>query len=100
MRVMFEPWFVNHKVDMVLAGHVHSYERSVNFSLPNTISFCINFLLCCLMDLLTCLNLLQERVSNVQYNITNGLSSPVKNHSAPVYITIGDGGNIEGIADR
>ncbi|KAJ0040067.1 hypothetical protein Pint_28365 [Pistacia integerrima] len=69
MRVMFEPWFVDHKVDIVLAGHVHSYERS-------------------------------ERVSNVQYNITNGLSSPVKNHSAPVYITIGDGGNIEGIANR
>ncbi|XP_073289854.1 purple acid phosphatase 5-like [Primulina huaijiensis] len=41
-----------------------------------------------------------ERISNVQYNITNGLSAPVKNSSAPVYITIGDGGNIEGVADN
>ncbi|CAI9103753.1 OLC1v1002294C2 [Oldenlandia corymbosa var. corymbosa] len=29
MRVMFEPWFVKYKVDMVFAGHVHAYERSV-----------------------------------------------------------------------
>ncbi|PWA99271.1 purple acid phosphatase [Artemisia annua] len=67
MRVMFEPWFVEHKVDLVFAGHVHSYERS-------------------------------ERVSNIAYNIVNGECSPVKNLSAPVYITIGDGGNIEGLA--
>ncbi|XP_075645831.1 purple acid phosphatase 5-like [Castanea sativa] len=67
MRVTFEPWFVQHKVDLVFAGHVHSYERS-------------------------------ERISNVKYNITNGLSTPVKDSSAPVYITIGDGGNIEGLA--
>ncbi|KAI3443536.1 hypothetical protein Pfo_000201 [Paulownia fortunei] len=68
MRVMFEPWFVQNKVDIVFAGHVHSYERS-------------------------------ERISNVQYNITNGLSAPIKDTSAPVYITIGDGGNIEGLAN-
>ena len=30
MRVMFEPWFVKYKVDVVLAGHVHAYERSVS----------------------------------------------------------------------
>lgn len=29
MRVMFEPWLVAHKVDIVFAGHVHAYERSV-----------------------------------------------------------------------
>ncbi|CAF2247752.1 unnamed protein product [Brassica rapa subsp. narinosa] len=68
MRVMFESWFVNSKVDLVLAGHVHAYERS-------------------------------ERVSNIKYNITNGLSTPVKDPNAPIYITIGDGGNIEGIAN-
>lgn len=30
MRVMYEPWFVEHKVDIVFAGHVHAYERSVS----------------------------------------------------------------------
>lgn len=68
MRVMFESWFVQYKVDLVFAGHVHAYERT-------------------------------ERVSNIHYNITNGLCTPVRDPSAPVYITIGDGGNIEGIAD-
>ncbi|KAG9456805.1 hypothetical protein H6P81_001313 [Aristolochia fimbriata] len=67
MRVMFEPWLVKYKVDLVFAGHVHAYERS-------------------------------ERVSNIAYNIVNGLCSPVKDDSAPVYITIGDGGNHEGLA--
>ncbi|KAK4772185.1 hypothetical protein SAY86_013960 [Trapa natans] len=67
MRVMFEPLFVQYKVDLVFAGHVHAYERS-------------------------------ERVSNVAYNIANGMCTPVRDQSAPVYITIGDGGNIEGLA--
>ncbi|PWA73973.1 purple acid phosphatase 2 [Artemisia annua] len=62
---MFEPWFVEDKVDLVFAGHVHSYERS-------------------------------EHVSNAAYNILNRECSPVKNLSATVYITIGDGDNIEG----
>nr|GLL48826.1 purple acid phosphatase 1-like isoform X1 [Ipomoea trifida] len=67
MRVLYEPWFVEYKVDVVFAGHVHSYERT-------------------------------ERVSNVAYNIVNGLCSPKNDSSAPVYITIGDGGNSEGLA--
>ncbi|XP_027160129.1 purple acid phosphatase 2 [Coffea eugenioides] len=67
MRVMYEPWFVRYKVDLVFAGHVHAYERS-------------------------------ERISNVAYNVVNGLCSPVSDLSAPVYITIGDGGNLEGLA--
>ncbi|CAL5354930.1 unnamed protein product [Camellia sinensis] len=67
MRVMYEPWFVKYKVDVVFAGHVHAYERS-------------------------------ERVSNIAYNIVNGICSPVRDQSAPVYITIGDGGNLEGLA--
>ncbi|KAJ8767226.1 hypothetical protein K2173_013623 [Erythroxylum novogranatense] len=66
MRVMYEPWFVESKVDVVFAGHVHAYERS-------------------------------ERISNVAYNIVNGKCSAVKDQSAPVYITIGDGGNVEGL---
>ncbi|XP_031127284.1 purple acid phosphatase 2 [Ipomoea triloba] len=67
MRVMYEPWFVQHKVDLVFAGHVHAYERS-------------------------------ERISNVAYNIVNGKCTPVRDQSAPIYITIGDGGNLEGLA--
>ncbi|GJW77288.1 purple acid phosphatase 2-like protein [Tanacetum coccineum] len=39
-----------------------------------------------------------ERVSNIDYNIVNGKCSPVPDESAPIYITIGDGGNIEGLA--
>ncbi|KAK8562979.1 hypothetical protein V6N12_011041 [Hibiscus sabdariffa] len=69
MRVMYEPWFVQHKVDVVLSGHVHAYERS-------------------------------ERISNIAYTIVNGKCGPVKDQSAPVYITIGDGGNIEGLANN
>lgn len=41
--------------------------------------------------------IMQERVSNVVYNILNREYSSVKNLSAPVYITIGDGGNVEGL---
>ncbi|CAM8911647.1 unnamed protein product [Rhodiola kirilowii] len=67
MRVMFEPWFVQYKVDVVISGHVHAYERS-------------------------------ERVSNIKYNVVNGLCQPTKDNDAPVYITIGDGGNLEGLA--
>uniref|UniRef100_A0A0E0BVP7 Purple acid phosphatase n=1 Tax=Oryza glumipatula TaxID=40148 RepID=A0A0E0BVP7_9ORYZ len=68
MRVEFERWLVDAKADVVLAGHVHSYERT-------------------------------RRVSNVAYDIANGMATPVFNRSAPVYINIGDGGNIEGLAD-
>ncbi|XP_073045674.1 purple acid phosphatase 2-like [Primulina eburnea] len=39
-----------------------------------------------------------ERISNIAYNVVNGLCTPVHDLSAPVYITIGDGGNIEGLA--
>ncbi|XP_076910025.1 purple acid phosphatase 2-like [Bidens hawaiensis] len=67
MRVMFEPLFVEYKVDIVFAGHVHAYERS-------------------------------NRISNIAYNIVNGKCTPVFDQNAPVYITIGDGGNIEGLA--
>ncbi|XP_052200704.1 purple acid phosphatase-like [Diospyros lotus] len=66
MRVIYEPWLVQYKVDVVFAGHVHAYERS-------------------------------ERVSNIAYNIVNGLCTPIDDPSAPVYITIGDGGNLEGL---
>ncbi|KAJ8772623.1 hypothetical protein K2173_027800 [Erythroxylum novogranatense] len=66
MRVMYEKWFVEYKVDVVFSGHVHAYERS-------------------------------ERISNIAYNIVNGLCTPIRDQHAPVYITIGDGGNLEGL---
>ncbi|KAK9165398.1 hypothetical protein Scep_000589 [Stephania cephalantha] len=69
MRVMFEPWFVQNKVDLVFSGHVHAYERS-------------------------------HRFSNVAYRVSNGQCTPAYDKSGPVYITIGDGGNVEGIANR
>ncbi|XP_076957030.1 bifunctional purple acid phosphatase 26-like [Bidens hawaiensis] len=40
------------------------------------------------------------RISNIQYNITGGISYPVPDKFAPVYITVGDGGNQEGLASR
>ncbi|XP_072963274.1 phosphoenolpyruvate phosphatase-like [Typha angustifolia] len=67
MRAAFESWFVQYKVDIIFAGHVHAYERSY-------------------------------RISNVNYNITSG--NPVPNKSAPIYVTVGDGGNQEGLALR
>ncbi|MCO5562362.1 hypothetical protein L7F22_015988 [Adiantum nelumboides] len=67
MRAEFETWFLNYKVDVVFAGHVHAYERS-------------------------------RRVSNVASSILNGPRIPTHDKSAPVYVTVGDGGNIEGLA--
>lgn len=39
----------------------------------------------------------QERISNIHYNVVNGNCTPMSDQSAPVYITIGDGGNQEGL---
>ncbi|KAL6876449.1 hypothetical protein ACP4OV_013021 [Aristida adscensionis] len=58
MRAEFEGWLVGAKADLVLAGHVHAYERF--------------------------------------FPVFDGR----RNSGAPVYINVGDGGNIEGIADR
>lgn len=108
MRVMYEPWFVQYKVDVVFAGHVHAYERTVS-SLPVSLGSALWGLNhnTCLMEKslfrscsMTDLCILQERVSNIAYNIVNGLCTPVKDQSAPVYITIGDGGNLEGLATK
>ncbi|OAE26723.1 hypothetical protein AXG93_3310s1220 [Marchantia polymorpha subsp. ruderalis] len=67
MRVIFEQFLVEYKVDVVFAGHVHAYERT-------------------------------HPVSNVQYDIVNGQCNPLVAESSPVYIVIGDGGNIEGLS--
>lgn len=99
MRVAFESWFVQHKVDLVVAGHVHSYERTVSFQFQNS-ELSKLIVAHWYINLSKLFQLLQNRFSNVQYNITNGISTPVKDPSAPVYLTIGDGGNIEGLADR
>ena len=42
----------------------------------------------------------QKRVSNAAYDIVNGECTPVFNPSSPVYITVGDGGNQEGLAAK
>ncbi|PIA42298.1 hypothetical protein AQUCO_02000032v1 [Aquilegia coerulea] len=67
MRAAFESWFVQYKVDLIFAGHVHAYERSYRFS-------------------------------NIHYNVSSGDRYPIFDKSAPVYITVGDGGNQEGLA--
>ncbi|GAB4828232.1 Bifunctional purple acid phosphatase 26 [Ancistrocladus abbreviatus] len=69
MRSVFEEWFVRYKVDVVLAGHVHAYERS-------------------------------HRISNIRYNVSSGERYPVPDKSAPIYLTVGDGGNQEGLAGK
>ncbi|MQL90060.1 hypothetical protein Taro_022641 [Colocasia esculenta] len=131
MRVMYEPWFVKYRVDVVFAGHVHAYERSVCVHIIHssvtshkpcvrTSASCtrLPFLPALLVyvisnwgggsmlltiDGVVCFFShpslpLQERISNIAYNIVNGVCTPVPDQSAPVYITIGDGGNLEGLA--
>lgn len=39
----------------------------------------------------------QERISNIEYKIFSRLCTPKSDQSAPVYITIGDGGNLKGL---
>ncbi|KAK8543244.1 hypothetical protein V6N13_136227 [Hibiscus sabdariffa] len=41
----------------------------------------------------------QHRFSNIRYNVSSGERYPVPDESAPIYITVGDGGNVEGLAD-
>ena len=48
-------------------------------------------------DILFCF---QYRISNIHYNVTSGEQYPVPDKSAPVYITVGDGGNQEGLAGK
>ncbi|GJR03547.1 bifunctional purple acid phosphatase 26 [Tanacetum coccineum] len=38
------------------------------------------------------------RISKIHYNVTGGASYPIPDKSARVYITVGDGGNQEGLA--
>ena len=46
------------------------------------------------------LKIFQYRISNIHFNVTSGDRYPVPDKSAPVYITVGDGGNQEGLAGR
>ncbi|KAG1337898.1 Purple acid phosphatase [Cocos nucifera] len=41
-----------------------------------------------------------ERISNIAYNKTSKDRTPTLDSSAPVYITVADGGNIEGLANN
>lgn len=40
------------------------------------------------------------RISNIDYEVSDGERYPVPNEAAPIYITVGDGGNQEGLAGR
>ncbi|KAG5594067.1 hypothetical protein H5410_035299 [Solanum commersonii] len=40
------------------------------------------------------------RISNIHYNVSGGDAYPVPDKAAPIYITVGDGGNSEGLASR
>ncbi|XP_016509637.1 bifunctional purple acid phosphatase 26 [Nicotiana tabacum] len=40
------------------------------------------------------------RISNIHYNVSGGDAYPVPDKTAPIYITVGDGGNQEGLASR
>ena len=42
----------------------------------------------------------QYRISNIRYNVSSGDHYPVPDKLAPVYVTVGDGGNQEGLAGR
>ncbi|CAN6335265.1 unnamed protein product [Urochloa humidicola] len=41
-----------------------------------------------------------HRFSNIKYNVTDGKCTPIADRRAPVYVVVGDGGNIEGLADE
>jgi len=49
---------------------------------------------------INCFFQFQYRVSNIHYNVSSGDRFPAADESAPVYITVGDGGNQEGLAGR
>lgn len=40
----------------------------------------------------------QYKYSNIKYSLSNPVVTPVPDESAPVYIVIGDGGNLENAA--
>ena len=42
----------------------------------------------------------QYRISNIKFNVSSGPAYPVPDKSAPIYVTVGDGGNKEGLAER
>ena len=44
--------------------------------------------------------ILQFSVSNIKSDLMNGDCLPVLNDDAPVYVVIGDGGNVEGLASQ
>ncbi|MBA0777807.1 hypothetical protein Gotri_005780 [Gossypium trilobum] len=124
MRAVFEHWFVRHRVDFIFAGHVHAYERSIiNRGRPSPSGEKCNIKGKTVGQNIEQRNRKVEkwipeklrnrfphdirtycsakyRISNIRYNVSSGYRYPVPNKSAPVYVTVGDGGNQEGLAGR
>lgn len=42
MRSSYERWFVKYKVDVIFAGHVHAYERSVSCLISSCCRTCLS----------------------------------------------------------
>lgn len=56
--------------------------------------------LCSILHIISLSLCFQYRISNIHYNVSSGDPYPIPDKSAPVYITVGDGGNQEGLAGR
>lgn len=95
MKKAMEALLYGARVDVVFAGHVHAYERFVSacFSFPCFLTYVNVYprttLLMFVFKMLGYLNLYQTRVYNEKAD-----------RCGPVHITIGDGGNREGLASK
>lgn len=78
MRVMFEQYFVQYKVDVVFSGHVHAYERTV--SSCQVLHLCHNPKKDCM---------LKERIfSDSVYQLYSDLGSYFQNQLLRAYVII------------
>lgn len=55
---------------------------------------------CAFLEVSNKIFLFQYRISSINPNVSSASFYPVPDKSAPVYVTVGDGGNQEGLAQR